>query len=655
MNDWVAERMGLHAPPTAAERDAYQLARIRETVAHARSQSPFYRTRRKWPETLPTRLDDMTGLPFTWPEDLIRNDPPLVAAPRDAIARMVTLDTSGTTGRPKRIAFAAADVEDTIDYFRHGMARFTRPDDRVGIVFPSSRPGSIGEDLIEASRRLGAMPLTLPPGPLSAETLLSWIRGERPDVLFGPPVPLLAAARLSHADGGPVPAIRAALISSEAAPRALIEALRRLWGCEVFDHWGMTETGYGGALDCACHTGAHVRETALFLEIVDPLSGAPRPPGAEGEIVLTTLRRTCLPLIRYRTGDLGRLIEAPCACGSVLRRLVGLGRRIGGAIPLAGGKAVSRIDLDETLFALPTVTDYTARIEDGTPAVLRIELAAAPDARTATSVSCVRHDLLADAAIGPAVAKGDLILKIAQAEATLLAHAGKRRVTRVRQGTWPWAVFFDLDGTLVHTLPAVRAALNDTLTAFGRASLAQEDVARIVGGGARTLLERATREQGEPLSPDERNEMLAHYLARYPGYEARLSAAFPGSLDTIRSLAEEGRGIAIVTNKRTRDAEVLVNRLGLSGWISAVVGGDAALCGKPDPDLLLIACRRLGCEVSEALFVGDGHEDQVAARSIAMPFLHIHRTGSGMADAAGDPAFSGLTGLGPLLSGGASI
>ncbi|MBI5520598.1 MAG: hypothetical protein HY916_11145 [Desulfovibrio sp.] len=105
----------------------------------------------------------------------------------------------------------------------------------------------------------------------------------------------------------------------------LAEGLRReveaAWGCEIFDHWGMTETGYGGGVECAAHSGYHLREADLLLEIAHPGTGEPLRPGETGEILVTTLGRRALPLVCYRTGDAAAWLAGPCICGSALRRL----------------------------------------------------------------------------------------------------------------------------------------------------------------------------------------------------------------------------------------------------------------------------------------------------------------------------------------------
>ena len=98
------------------------------------------------------------------------------------------------------------------------------------------------------------------------------------------------------------------LLSTDQAPAPLVAAIEQAWGCRVFDHYGTTETGLGGGVECEAHDGLHLREADLLFEVVEPATGRSLPDGEEGEIVFTTLTREAMPLIRYRTGDLGRLL-----------------------------------------------------------------------------------------------------------------------------------------------------------------------------------------------------------------------------------------------------------------------------------------------------------------------------------------------------------
>jgi phenylacetate-coenzyme A ligase PaaK-like adenylate-forming protein len=106
--------------------------------------------------------------------------------------------------------------------------------------------------------------------------------------------------------------------------KAIIE---RTWNCTVYEHYGMTEMGLGGAMACEARVGYHPREADLLCEIIDPETGKVLPEGEYGEIVFTTLTRRAMPLIRYRTGDFSRWLPYSCTCGSVLKRIDKVGDR----------------------------------------------------------------------------------------------------------------------------------------------------------------------------------------------------------------------------------------------------------------------------------------------------------------------------------------
>ncbi|MGA2491835.1 MAG: DVU_1553 family AMP-dependent CoA ligase [Roseiarcus sp.] len=427
LDPWMAARMGLAPPLTREAIAAWQLARLNETIAHARAASPFYRARRDWTDGPLAGIGDVGRLPFTTAADLFANDPPLLALSQSAIARVVTLDTSGTSGPPKRLHFSADDLESTVDFFHHGMALLARPGDRAAIAFPGRQPGGVAAGLAVALRRLGVAPVVAP-SPLDSVALAAWLRDERPDVVAGPPVPLLAAARVAANDGGAPIGARAVLLSSDHVAESVARALAAAWGAEVFRHWGMTETGYGGAVDCACHCGCHLREDELLVEIVDPANGAPAPAGALGEIVVSTLRRRGAPLLRYRTGDLARLIEAPCPCGSALKRLDGFAGRIAAGAPLASGGELTLPRLDEALFALEAVSDFAAVVEIGAPATLTLSIAAPPPLRVAATLEAVRARLAEDCVVGVALQAGALRVEAAFADVAAFSLRAKRRL-----------------------------------------------------------------------------------------------------------------------------------------------------------------------------------------------------------------------------------
>ena len=180
----------------------YQLRALRETVARGRLRSGFYAGRLAAVEpgdiTCP---EDVARLPFTTADDLRREGMRLLCVTSGEVARVVTLLSSGTSGEPKRVHFTAADQELTVDFFHHGMSVLCGPRDRVLILLPGERPGSVGELLARGLERLGATPL--PYGPVGdVDAALDVLETERASVVVGIPVQVLALARRASPRAG---------------------------------------------------------------------------------------------------------------------------------------------------------------------------------------------------------------------------------------------------------------------------------------------------------------------------------------------------------------------------------------------------------------------------------------------------------------------
>ncbi len=340
---WAAERTG-------GDLAAWQLRRLNETLALAR-ESRWYR--RRLPERVGA-LSDLAGLPLMSAEDLREQGSALACVPQREVARIVTLSTSGSAGAPKRVYFTGADQEGTVDYFHHGLATLVRPGDRMMVCYPCRTPGGLGDLICRALARIPAVPV--PWGVIgSLEEAGALLEREGVETLVGFPVQLLALAKYCAARKLRC-RVRAVLLSADAAVPGVSAALARLWGCEVFEHYGMTEMGLGCAVDCAAHAGLHIRENDLLLEVVDG-AGRPVPDGIEGELAFTTLTRTAMPLIRYRTGDRSALLPGRCPCGCALRRIAPPRRMEGGALSLAAW--------DEALLPLPGLSDFRITLRGG--------------------------------------------------------------------------------------------------------------------------------------------------------------------------------------------------------------------------------------------------------------------------------------------------
>ncbi len=388
LDEWVKAKIGMRPDETlsAARIRAYQLDKLAEVLAYAAGASPFYR--RHLAGCVPNRLDsfaDLARLPLTTAEDLKSAGLQMLCVSQSAVGRVVTLDTSGTTGRPKRVFFTPADQALTIDYFKQGMATLTRPGEKVLILLPGERQGGLVDLLARALEELGVEPVRFGIGHTLGD-LIAKLADTQAEVAVGIPTHLLAAAKYYARRAPKCPLnLKKLLLATDYVAQAAVNEIGRLWKVEVFRYFGMTELGMGGGIECREHNGYHLFEGDFLFEIVDPLSGTPLPDGECGEVVVTTLTREGMPLIRYRTGDLAWLTREPCACGSVLARLGRVKARREGLIEVGAGHTLSMGDLDELWPALPGVIDLTALLNVGPPTpVLSLTLRTldkAPDQR----------------------------------------------------------------------------------------------------------------------------------------------------------------------------------------------------------------------------------------------------------------------------------
>jgi phenylacetate-coenzyme A ligase PaaK-like adenylate-forming protein len=333
---------------------AWQLDRLREALRYARERSSYYRRTLGGLDLAGIRsVKDLERLPFTGEEQLRNSPAELLCVSQQEVERIVTLKTSGTVGPPKRVFFSRDDMEATVAFFEYGMSAMVGAGQRAAVFMEGSRPDTVGDLLRRALGRIGV------------DTLIhGFIRdlgaavetARRADCFIGMPVQMLQLCKEA-------PELRpaAALLSADYVPASIVETLERVWECPVLNHYGMTETGFGLGVQCLAREGCHLRDTDFLLEIVDPRTGEQLPQGEAGEVVISSLKLRAMPLVRYRTGDISRILALPCGCGGVLPTL---DRVRGRAKNMeAGSASIHRID--ELLFGEPDVWDYTAAVRDG--------------------------------------------------------------------------------------------------------------------------------------------------------------------------------------------------------------------------------------------------------------------------------------------------
>lgn len=303
------------------ELKALQWRGLRSTLDRVYGHSEFYRSRFDEkgvkPDDIKT-LDDLSKLPFTIADDLQDGYPfPLRSVPFDKILRIHA--SSGTTGRRKVLCYTRKDIDDWANMFArcYEMAGLTEKD-RVQIAVGYG-VWTAGVGFQMGVERFGAM--AVPVGPGHVDMQCQFLMDFGSTVLCcTSSMALLMAEEVEKRDLREKIKLKKVILGSERHSDAMRRRVRDLLGVEdTFDITGLTELyGPGTGLDCPKHEGIHYWADYYILELLDPETLQPVPPGKMGEMVVTTLRKEAAPLVRYRTRDMTRLIPHRCSCGSIL-------------------------------------------------------------------------------------------------------------------------------------------------------------------------------------------------------------------------------------------------------------------------------------------------------------------------------------------------
>jgi phenylacetate-CoA ligase len=293
---------------------ALQLARLQDLVRRAYEQVPHYKTRFDaagvHPEDL-RRLEDLTKFPLTTKEDLRQNYPfGMFAVPMDQIVRIHA--SSGTTGKPTVVGYTRNDIE----IWSQLMARSIRAaggsaSDKIHVAYGYGLfTGGLGAHY--GGEYLGAAVIPVSGG--FTERQVQIITDFKPDIIMVTPSYMLAIADEFDRQGIDANAcsLRLGIFGAEPWGEGMRGELERRLGLEALDIYGLSEVmGPGVAQECADSKAAlTIWEDHFFPEIIDPATGWPVSDGLAGELVLTTLTRQGMPLVRYRTRDLTRILPA---------------------------------------------------------------------------------------------------------------------------------------------------------------------------------------------------------------------------------------------------------------------------------------------------------------------------------------------------------
>ncbi len=362
-----------------AELEQWQLRRLRSTVQQVARHVPFYQQkcaeRGLGPRAIQS-LKDIRRLPFTTREDLRATYPfGLLAVDRAEVIRLHT--SSGTTGKPKAMFFSKKDVAGAADL----IARC--------LVMTGAGRGDVLQNMMTYGLFTGALVMhygaekvglmVIPAGPGNSERQCLLMQDFRTTVFHTTPSYALYLAQFLK-ERGIDPrrdlSLRKAYIGAEPYSDETRRKIEGALGVKVYNSYGLSEmNGPGVAFECEHQQGMHLWEDHFLIEIVDPATGNPLPDGEEGEMVLTTLRREAMPILRYRTRDITSVIRTACPCGRTHRRI----RRITGRADdmlIVRGVNLYPQQIERVLMSLPAVGhNYQIHLEGLDELIVKVELA----------------------------------------------------------------------------------------------------------------------------------------------------------------------------------------------------------------------------------------------------------------------------------------
>ncbi|HUJ11489.1 MAG TPA: phenylacetate--CoA ligase [Verrucomicrobiae bacterium] len=358
-----------------------QLRRLQATVRRVARRVPFYQQKLAASGVKPRHIQslaDIRRLPFTTNADLRDNYPNgLLAVPADEVLRLHT--SSGTTGKPKALFFSARDVENAAELMARClvMTGVTKRDVLQNMMTYGLFTGALM--MHYGAEKVGC--LVIPAGPGNTEKQLLLMQDFRSTVIHVTPSYALYFADFLEKKGVDPRrdlALRKAFVGAEPYTEETRRKIEQALGIDVYNSYGLSEmNGPGVAFECEQKCGMHLWEDNFLLEIVDPKTGEPLPDGQMGEIVLTTLRREAMPLLRYRTRDISSIMNGTCECGRTHRRLQRITGRADDMLIVRGVNIYPQ-QIERVLMSLPSVgRNYQIVLEGLDEMTVNVELAEA--------------------------------------------------------------------------------------------------------------------------------------------------------------------------------------------------------------------------------------------------------------------------------------
>jgi len=302
----------------------------------------------------------MTKIPYTKPEDLQENPKSFFAVPENKFISVLT--TAGSEGKPKKAYFTKEDMHKILLSIATGgrLLYGINKNDVIRFTFEVGYGTEIWGTRTYFDRAYGDIigALMISTGRLSIEQELEIIKEYNPNI-FGDVTSriIYLTSEMGKMCDLKSLGIQKIFVGAEPTPNILRQKIEKTWNSDVVIGYGINEVGTLMAGECLKKNGMHLSETSYLLEVVDPKTGEQLEDGEVGEFIYTTYDRMGMPLIRYNSHDLGRIIPEDCSCGLPIKRIEIKGRTDDMVVIGAGDNLFTRI-FDDILFSIPEIVDY---------------------------------------------------------------------------------------------------------------------------------------------------------------------------------------------------------------------------------------------------------------------------------------------------------
>jgi len=335
-----------------------QLSRLKETLRRVYSFSPFYKNLFKKEGLMPSKiksLKDLPLIPFTTRKDLRENFPyGLLSIPLNEVVRLHT--STGTTGKPKAVFFSRNDINRSAELITRSI-RMTGA--KKGDVFQNMMGyGLFTGGLIfhYGAERLGL--LVIPAGAGNTERQIELMCDFKTTVIHITPSYALYLADVMEEKGFSPKEdfnLRILYLGAEPYSEKTREKIEGIFAADAYNSYGLSEmNGPGVAFECRYKEGMHLWEDNFIMEIINPSTGESLKEGEEGELILTSINKEAMPILRYRTGDLTYIYPEKCKCGRVHRRISRIKGRVDDMLIIRGVN-VFPSEVERILMNLPEV------------------------------------------------------------------------------------------------------------------------------------------------------------------------------------------------------------------------------------------------------------------------------------------------------------